>query len=88
MAKQKRIADEEGNELQGPDPSDPVYRLIYLLEYGRRRGFRIGPQVQIDGLIVQVQDIRQANAAAREMARTPDITPGSDMAVLLGEGDE
>lgn len=50
--------DEDGNDLVPPDPKSDVGQLIYLLEYGRQRGFKIGPTVQIGNVTVQVQDLR------------------------------
>lgn len=63
-------ADEEGNDLIPPDPSSQVYQLIYLLEYGRKRGFRIGPTLQIGDVIVQVRDLREQ---VPEIKAEPDI---------------
>lgn len=40
--------------------NDDVSRAIALLEWGRRRGFLIGPTVQVGDVIMQVQDLRQA----------------------------
>ena len=54
----KKLADVEGEylpELEHPD----VKALIHLLEYGRLKGIRIGPMVQIVDTVVQVRDIRQ-----------------------------
>lgn len=51
--------DEVGNPVLAVDPVSPAGQLVALLEWARRRGFRIGPLVKIDGLTVQVQDLRQ-----------------------------
>jgi hypothetical protein len=51
--------DEDGNPIGAPDPQSDAGRLIYLLEWARLRGFRLGPTLQIGGLIVQVADLRQ-----------------------------
>lgn len=84
MARKLEVIDENGNAFPPPEPGTPVAQIIYLLEYGRSRGFRIGPTVQVGDTIVQVRDLRQEAAAAREQ-RTggPDIDPESDMGVLL-----
>lgn len=63
-------ADEEGNELPIPPGDSDVGQLIYLLEYGRRRGFRIGPTVQIGNVIVQVNDLRQNEG--KHVSNTPE----------------
>ena len=52
-------ADEDGNAVPLPPDESDLAQLIQLLEYGRRRGFRIGPTVQIGKLTVQVADLRQ-----------------------------
>lgn len=55
----KPLADEDGNDILPVDPASPIGQLIYLLEWGRKRGFRIGPTVQIGDTIVQVRDLRE-----------------------------
>jgi hypothetical protein len=58
--KRRRIdADEEGNDLAPPPPDSPIAQLMYLLEWGRQRDFQIGPMVQIEGITVQVADLRR-----------------------------
>ena len=90
--KKTDIIDDDGNLLPPPDPSSPVAQFIYLIEYGRTRGFVIGPHVQIGDLIVEVRDMRQAAQMARDRQQgTPDLVPGSDFATLLTpsqRGDE
>jgi hypothetical protein len=58
------FADEDGNILPALDPSSGVAQIITLLEYGRKRGFRIGPTVQVGDVIVQVKDLKQEEAYA------------------------
>lgn len=53
--------DDDGNELTPPSPDSDIGQLIYLLEYGRQRGFRIGPRVQIGDVVLEVADLRQAD---------------------------
>lgn len=82
MNRKHEIADDDGNIINPPSPDSDVMQLIYLLEYGRTRGFKIGPTVQIGTVIVQVADIRQAKMEHTESAQ-PDLDPESDMAVIL-----
>jgi hypothetical protein len=85
VRRKTEIIDDDGNELAPPDPTSHVGQVIYLLEYGRKRGFRIGPTVQIGDVIVQVADIRQQTDITRaQQTEAPDLVSGSDMAVLLG----
>ena len=60
--KSLEVLDNDGNILAPPPPEHPVRALIYLLEYGRKHDFRIGPTVQIGDLIVQVGDLQQLKA--------------------------
>lgn len=82
MARRHDILDDDGNILAPPEPGTDTANIIYLLEYGRKRGFRIGPVVKVGEVTVQVADIRQAKQEAPGDA-PPDIEPGSDMDVLL-----
>ena len=66
-------ADEEGNDLPVPLADSDVEQLIYLLEYGRKRGFRIGPTVQIGNVIIQVSDLRQSEGRRQSNDPEPDI---------------
>lgn len=76
------IVDDDGNEIPPPDQGSPVALVIYLLEYGRKRGFQIGPTLQIGDVIVQVKDLRAEEV--RRRSHEPDVAPGSDMAKVLG----
>lgn len=85
MARKIDIVDDDGNALTPPEPDSPVAQIIYLLEYGRSRGFIIGPRVQIGDTIVEVRDHRQAVMLHREhKTGEPELVPGSDMATVLG----
>jgi len=88
MNRKHEISDDDGNIINTPAPDSDVMQLIYLLEYARTRGFKIGPTVQIGTVIVQVADIRQAKMEQREQTQ-PDLDPESDMAVILaGRGSD
>ena len=58
MARSNDVIDDDGNLIAPPPPDHPVMAVLYLLEYGRKRGFRIGPTVQVGDTIVQVRDMR------------------------------
>lgn len=59
MARQQRDRDIDGDRVKLP-ARDSVVRIIELLEWARRRGFRIGPTIQVGDVIMQVDDLRQA----------------------------
>lgn len=59
MKKPKSVVTDEGDELPELDMKSDLGQLIHLLEYARRRGFKIGPTVQINQIIVQVADLSQ-----------------------------
>lgn len=63
-------SDEDGNVVPVPSAESDLAQLIQLLEYGRRRGFRVGPTVKIGALVVQVQDLRQ-----NESQRSDEFEP-------------
>lgn len=88
MRKRDEVIDDDGNVLLPPEPGSPVAQIIYLLEYGRKRGFRIGPRVQVGDTVAEVLDLRQQIQISKaQKDGMPDILPGSDMDVLLGGGD-
>ena len=66
--------DVDGNPLVSPTGDSDVGRLVYLLEWARRRGFRIGPTVRVGTLILQVQDLRQ-DEGQRIAGNEPDPGP-------------
>lgn len=70
MAKRRPLADEDGNLLPPLDPKSGISQIIYLLEYGRLRGFKIGPTVQVGDTIVQVRDLEQE----KELSGDPSAT--------------
>lgn len=73
--------DIDGNDIAAPPAETDVGRLIYLLEWARKRGFRVGPMVRCGTLILQVQDLRQTEG--RDTPGAPDLGPwvtaGHDM---------
>lgn len=84
MARKNDIIDDDGNLIAPPPVDDPIMKILYLLEYGRKRGFRIGPTVQVGDTIIQVTDTRLKTPQEQ---REPEIQPGSDMALILqGQG--
>lgn len=79
------VIDDDGNTLLPPDSDSDVSHVIYLLEYCRKRGFRIGPIVRIGNIGVQIRDLRQEAQLTNDQKDViPDLAPGSDMALLLG----
>ncbi|MGN6107240.1 MAG: hypothetical protein ACTHU0_19185 [Kofleriaceae bacterium] len=63
----------ESGETFPLSPDDHVSRLIILLEYARRRGFRIGPTVQVGDVTLAVRDLRQDDRSERDGS---DPAPG------------
>lgn len=87
-SKKREVIDEEGNVMAPPEPGSPVAQIIYLLEYGRRYGFRIGPRVQVGDTIAEVLDLRQQIQVSKaQNDRLPDLVPGTDMHTLLNSED-
>ena len=59
--------DDEGDPVPQPAPESDLADLIQILEYGRRKGFAIGPMVRIGKIALQVTDMRlRRNAGAAE----------------------
>lgn len=85
MTRRHEIVDDDGNVIPPPEPNSDVAHAIYLLEYGRLRGFKIGPTLKVGETVVQVRDLRQEAQQAGE-SHTPDLEEGSDMATILGGG--
>lgn len=77
------IIDDDGNIIAPPEAGSTIHQLVWLLEYGRKRGFRVGPTVQIGDVIVQVRDLRQARDYAEERQQGSDLDGDPDMALLL-----
>lgn len=65
--------DEDGDPLPIPPAGSDLAALIQLLEFGRRKGFRIGPTVRVGSIVLQVKDLRQPEA---DGARDVDPEPG------------
>lgn len=51
--------DEDGNPIPQRTDDPDLQSIIQLLEYGRTRGFKIGPAVRVGRITVQVRDLRQ-----------------------------
>lgn len=90
--KKDEVIDDDGNVLPPPEPGTDAAHVIYLLEYARKRGFRIGPELKVGAIEMSVIDLRQNDARARAHKEGMiDLEPGSDMALLLtpsSTGDE
>lgn len=76
--------DSDGNPVIDVDPLSSTGQLTALLEWARRRGFRIGPYVKIGDLVLQVADLRQVEGRGQPMP--PEIGPWT--AAGFPEGDE
>jgi hypothetical protein len=79
--------DQEGDPVPQPAKESDLADLIQLLEYGRRKGFRVGPMVRIGKITVQVSDLRQRGSAGEDtitelsigdMVGVPDYFPGQE----------
>lgn len=70
-------SDDDGNPLALPAADSDVGQLIYLLEWARLRGFRVGPMIQVGDLIVQVQDLRQTEGR-HDRDDAPDRGPWAE----------
>lgn len=78
--KRDEVVDDDGNVIPPPLVGSDVAQLIYLLEYGRKRGFKIGPTVQVGDVIAQVTDLRQVPDRDTDDAPMP-----SEFAELLAK---
>lgn len=75
--------DDDGNTVPVPPVDSDLAQLIQLLEYGRKRGFQIGPAIRVGSIVTQVRDLRQKEGG-------PELPPddGGWMAsVGMGEGE-
>ncbi len=75
--------DEAGNTI-AIDPGSQVGQLVQLLEYCRARDFQIGPYVAIDGLVVQIVDLRLRERHGRQVV--PDVGPWTAAGFPEGDG--
>lgn len=87
--KRVEVIDDDGNEIPMPTADHPVMAIVWLMEYGRKRGFKIGPAVKVGDCVVQVRDLRQENSVAAMASddRGAELDPDSDMAIVLGASD-
>lgn len=65
--------DDDGVPIPQPAPDSDLADLIQLLEYGRRKGFVIGPMVRIGKIALQVVDARQQRGSTRPSEPEPSI---------------
>ena len=72
---------QQGDELPAPAPGTDAADLIYLLNYCRRRGYKLGPTIQIGRIAVMVTDLRQIEEADASPLAGPD---DPDMELLRG----
>lgn len=85
MRKRDEVLDEDGNALQPPEPGTDAANAIYLLEYARKRGFRLGGTLKVGSIEMQVLDLRQQmQLSSMQKEQYTDLEPGSDMALVLG----
>jgi hypothetical protein len=75
--------DENGNPVLEVDPLSSAGQLVALLEWARRRNFKLGPMVKIGDVMVQVTDLRQEPGR-----RAPEEQLDPDVARIMGLGDE
>ena len=66
----KKLIDADGNELPTPPDGSDVAHMIYLLEYCRRRKFKLGPLAQVGDVVIQVTDPHLENEEAKAFAET------------------
>lgn len=76
-----KVSDDGGN-LHEIDPATDVGGALLILEYARARGFKVGPMLQVGGVVMQVSDTRQ------ESGRSHDEPVDEDMARVMGLRDD
>lgn len=69
----RKLANADGEYLPDIDPTSDVVKVVYLLEWARARGFKVGPAVQVGDVILQVQDLRQIEGRQSRDEPTRDI---------------
>ena len=88
MRNKHEVVDEDGNVLPPPEPGTDAANAIYLLEYARKRGFRLGPVIRVGAIEMQVLDLRQQmQLGSMQKDQYRDLEPGSDMALVMGESE-
>lgn len=85
MSKRDDIIDDDGNVILPPPADSDVANLIYLLEYGRKRGFMLGPAITVGATTVMVRDLRQMAQQRRDSSQG-QAAMDPDMELLLGGG--
>lgn len=81
--KRSEVLDDDGNVIEAPPAGSPVAQAVWLLEYARKRRFAI-PKITIGEVTILVTDLDQVAAAAGSNHPSPDLEPGSDMALIMG----
>jgi hypothetical protein len=77
--------DNTPGPVPAPGPDHPAHAALWLLERCRQRGFEVGPLLEIEGLRMQVKDLRQAKmegVAGGNRDEMPD-----DFKMVLGQED-
>lgn len=69
--------DEAGDPVVAPSPETAVGEAVaaikQIMEWGRKRGFQIGPEVQVGEVVIRIRDLRQAKDLAKPGAKEQDI---------------
>lgn len=71
MATRRTHADEDGNDIPEVKPDSDLGQIMAFMEWGRRRGFVIGPTIQVGETIVQIADPK---ARIEKTERVPDTS--------------
>jgi hypothetical protein len=75
--------DDDGNPVPQPAADSDVRDLQQLMEWGRMKGYRIGPAVRIGKITVQIADVRQTEG--RRSAE--DDEPDDDFKTVMNTRD-
>lgn len=73
--------DDDGDPVPQPEPKSDLADLIQLLEYARKKGFRIGPAIRVGKIITTVHDLRQS-----EGRHVPDEEPSMGVLDRMAAG--
>lgn len=53
------LTDPTPEPASGPPERTPLHDIAWFLEWARKRGYRIGPLLEYQGVRMQVEDLRQ-----------------------------